>query len=191
MKQEPEKIENPEAKTAFKGLAQPHPQVFDIQITDDGSWYHEGGLIRRPALVKLFASVLQRADDGSFWLVTPVERGTITVADAPFIVVAMTVDGAGPGQVIRFWTNVEDEIVLSVANPLQMRAPLTGSLAMARDGGGDSGGDKIAVPYLIVRSGLEAKVSRPVYYELAALAVSGDDGVFGVWSSGAFFRLEA
>ena len=68
---------------AFKELRQLTPQEFDIRIAADGSWYHEGGLIGRPALVKLFSTVLRREADGSYWLVTPVERGRIEVEDAP------------------------------------------------------------------------------------------------------------
>lgn len=157
-------------------LRQPEPQVFDIHIAADGSWYHEGGLIGRKPLVKLFASVLRREADGSFWLVTPVERGRITVEDAPFVITAMQVAGTGPDQVIRFTSNVDDEVTLSSAHPLKMR--------------GHDAGDDLR-PYVNIRDGLEACLSRPVFYELAGLAVDAaeDDNTLGVWSDGTFFPL--
>jgi len=157
--------------------AMPQPQVFDIHIAADGSWFHEGGLIRRPALVRLFASVLQRDSDGGYWLVTPVERGSITVADAPFVVTAMTCENAGRDQTIHFRTNVDDSVTLTVATPLRMHPP-----AGVPDGQ--------PLPYVLVRDGLEAKLARPVFYELAALAVPDDKGRLGVWSGGHFFRLD-
>ena len=68
---------------------------FDIRIARDGTWFYRGSPINRLALVKLFASVLRRDADGSYWLVTPAERGRITVEDAPFLAVALTVAGKG------------------------------------------------------------------------------------------------
>ena len=106
---------------ALRQIRQPDAQRFDIRIARDGSWFHEGGLISRPALVKLFASVLCREPDGSYWLVTPAERGAITVDDVPFIVVAMQCEGEGKQQRIRFNTNVEDTFLLGPNHPLQMR----------------------------------------------------------------------
>ena len=168
-------LESGGADAALRGLHQPEPQEFDIRIMADGSWYHEGGIIGRPALVKLFASVLRREPDGSFWLVTPVERGRITVDDAPFIVTAMTVTGHGTHQNISFTTNVDDQITLSATHPLMMR--------------NHAAGDDVR-PYVMVRDGLEACLSRPVFYELAALAVDGpDEDTLGVWSDGVFFTL--
>ena len=171
----------PSPADALKGLKQPVPQEFDIHIDADGSWFHEGGLIRRPALVKLFSSVLRREADGSFWLVTPVERGTISVADAPFMIISLAVTGTGADQQISFTTNVEDRVTLSSDYPLTMRQPPNGA---------DGEAGMAAVPYIHVRDRLEAKVSRPVFYELADYATNNDEGVFGVWSSGSFFRLE-
>jgi len=160
----------------WRQLRQPVPQEFDIRIAADGSWYHEGGLIGRPALVKLFSTVLRREEDGSFWLVTPVERGRIEVEDAPFVITATTISGHERDQRISFRTNVDDEIRLGPHHPLVMRRPA--------GGGGDHR------PYVMVRDGLEALVARPVFYELAAHSVSGPDGRLGVWSGGVFFALE-
>ena len=166
---------------ALKGLKQPVAQEFDIHIDADGAWFHEGGLIRRPALVKLFASVLRREADGSYWLVTPVERGTITVADAPFMVVSLAVSGAGTDQQISFTTNVDDTVILSAIHPLAMRqAPSAAGADVTM----------AAVPYIHIRDRLEAKLNRPVFYELADYATSNDQGLLGVWSAGSFFKLE-
>jgi len=164
------------ANDAVGKLRQPAPQEFDIRIAADGSWYHEGGLIGRPALVRLFSSVLSRGDDGSYWLVTPVERGRIKVEDAPFVAIAASFTGkADARQNITLRTNVGDEVTLGHDHPLAMRPPR---------GGGEPR------PYVMVREGLEALVARPVYYELAERSVAGPDGRFGLWSGGTFFALE-
>ena len=146
---------------AFKELRQPTPQEFDIRIAADGNWYHEGGLIGRPALVKLFSTV---------------ERGRIEVEDAPFIITALAVSGEGEAQQLTFRTNVDDEVHLGPGNPLVMRLP-------------SQGGEDLR-PYIEVRDGLEARVARPVFYELAEMSQPGPDGLLGVWSGGAFFALE-
>lgn len=155
-------------------------QQFHIKIAGDGKWFHEGGEIRRKALVKLFSSVLKRDSDGIFWLETPVEKGRIQVEDAPFIATALTVDwtdgsSSGIHPLLRFTTNVDDHVPLDAKHPLQMLP--------SPDGSGMR-------PYIEVRDGLLAKLSRPVYYELAARAVAGDGGRTGVWSYGHFFFLE-
>ena len=155
-------------------------QQFHIKIAGDGRWFHEGDEIHRKALVKLFSTVLKRDSDGVFWLETPVEKGRIEVEDAPFIVTALTVDQAGgvtsgARPALRFTTNVDDHVPLAAAHPLQMRPNSDGSGMR---------------PYVEVRDGLLAKLSRPVYYELAARAVDGDDGRVGVWSHDRFFILE-
>ena len=155
-------------------------QQFHIKIAGDGRWFHEGDEIHRKALVKLFSTVLKRDSEGVFWLETPVEKGRIEVEDAPFIATALTVDwtdGVTPDThpALCFTTNVDDHVVLDAAHPLQMLP--------SPDGFG-------LQPYIEVRHGLLAKLSRPVYYELAALAVAGDDGRIGVWSHDHFFILE-
>src|SRR5437762_14321931 len=70
----------------------------DMRIARDGTWFYRGSPITRMPLVKLFASVLRREPDGSYWLVTPAERGRVTVEDAPFIAVAGDSHGAGRNQ---------------------------------------------------------------------------------------------
>ena len=164
----------------FDQIGRAVEQQFHIKIADDGRWYHEGNEIHRKALVKLFSTVLKRDSDGVFWLETPVEKGRIEVEDAPFIATALTVDQAfsatqGVHPALRFTTNVDDDVPLDAVHPLQMLPSPDGSCLR---------------PYIEVRDGLLAKLSRPVYYELAARAEAGDDGRIGVWSHDHFFILE-
>lgn len=133
-----------------------------MRIARDGQWFHDGERIARPALVRLFAGLLCREADG-YTLVTPAEKLSIIVEDAPFIAVTLEQDGTR----LTFTTNVGDAVVLGPGHALRMQ-----------DG----------APYLQVRRGLEAKVSRPVWHQLAALAVPQDDSL-GVWSEGMFFAL--
>ena len=175
---------------ALRQINKPTPQAFDICITADGCWYHEGGLIGRPALVKLFASVLQREADGSYWLVTPIERGTIMVEDAPFIITAMSCDGDGRDQKIHFTTNVDDTILLGRDHPLVMRPPASSDAGSGRQASLGDASPELR-PYVKVRGALEALVARAVFYEIAEQSVAGADGRFGVWSDGVFFPLEA
>lgn len=156
-------------------LDQWHPQlsgVIDIRIDPDGRWFHEGGEITRFELVKLFASILRYEDDNGFVLVTPVEKWKIQVEDAPFIAVAMARREHAGQQQLVFATNVGDEVLAGPDHPLTMQS---------------RGGSR--APYLAMGNGLTAKLSRPVYYELAAI-VDESDGETGVWSAGAFFTLQ-
>lgn len=152
---------------------------FDIRIDLDGTWYYHGSPITRKPLVKLFSTVLIRDEAGRYWLETPVEKGRIDVDDAPFTAVAVTVAGAGRDQTLTFRTNVDDMVTADAAHPIRVAA------------GAVPGGPR---PYLHVRDGLEALITRSVYYELAELVTPGDGtsrGAWGVWSCGTFFRLAA
>ena len=153
---------------------------FNIRIASDGRWFHEEGEIHRKALVKLFSTVLKRDPDGAFWLETPFEKGRIEVEDAPFIATKLSINRAidstsGMHPALSFTTNVDDHVPLDALHPLQMRPSPNGTSLR---------------PYVEVRNGLFAKLSRPVYYELAARAVADDDGTMGVWSHGHFFNLQ-
>lgn len=148
----------------------------EMRIARDGTWYYRGSPISRPPLVKLFGSVLRREPDGSYWLVTPAERGRIEVEDVPFLAVALTVEGEGREQRLIFRTNLDEFVTASPDNPLRVETA-------------GSGGP---VPYILVRNGLEARLARPVFYELVDLGTEepmGDAAQFGVWSKGMFFRL--
>ena len=162
---------------SFDRLRLIEEQRFDIRIATDGRWFHEGDEIRRIEMVKLFASVLMRDKTGDYWLVTPVEKGRITVDDAPFIVCEMLVlSGADPrSNEIHFRTNLDENIALDAAHPILLHP--ADDLQDFR-------------PYIEVRNGLLAKLSRPVYYELAEYVEKGADDRLGVWSHKQFFALE-
>jgi uncharacterized protein len=150
---------------------------FDIRIARDGIWYYRGSPITRMPLVRLFSTVLRRAADGTYWLVTPAERGRITVEDVPFMALELKVEGEGRSQSLIFRTNVDDTVAADQAHPLRVATDLkTGE----------------PHPYILVRDGLEARVSRPVFYELVALGTEervGEEILYGVWSRGEFFPL--
>ena len=146
----------------------------DLRIRRDGVWLYQGSPIGRARLVRLFSTVLRREDD-AYFLVTPVEKMKITVEDAPFLAVAMDREGEGRGQSLTFTTNMGDRVAAGAEHALRMEiAPET----------------EEPRPYLHVRGGLEARIARPVYYDLAALGATelheGRDK-FGVWSGGVFF----
>lgn len=131
----------------------PYCGEIDMRIAADGVWYYMGTPIGRPALVKLFASVL-RKDEDNYVLVTPVERVGITVDDAPFMAVEMAVSGEGGDRLIALRTNVDDVVEVGSGHPLRFET--------AADGG--------LTPYVHVRRGLWAKVSRALMYDLVELA---------------------
>ncbi|MDE0812195.1 MAG: DUF1285 domain-containing protein [Alphaproteobacteria bacterium] len=152
-----------------------------IRIARDGTWFYQGTPINRMPLVKLFSTVLRREDDGRYWLITPVEQGLIDVDDVPFMAVEMThvagVDPDGKDDVLHFRTNLDAEIDCGPDHPLRVLIdPETGEPS----------------PYILVRDGLEARLTRSVFYELADLARERDahaERVYGVWSKGEFFPL--
>ena len=145
-----------------------------MRIARDGTWYHEGAPIRRPAMVRLFSTVLRREPDGRHVLVTPVEKLDIDVEATAFRAIVMRIDDEGPEQRITFALDSGDAVILGPDHPLRIVAT-------------DSGPS----PRLLVRHGLEAEVSRPVYYELAELALADPGERAGVWSNGTFFALDA
>ncbi len=144
-----------------------------LAIRADGSWTYQGSPIGRQGLVKLFASILRKDEDGRTYLVTPVEKVDCHVADAPFLAVDMTVTGEGEGQVLTFRTNVDDLVMVDAAHPLRF-------VEQAGSGG--------LKPYVRVRGRLDALVTRAVYADLVALAVE-QEGVAGIWSGGCFWPL--
>lgn len=149
----------------------------DMKIARDGTWSYRGSPIGRQRLVKLFASVLRREDDGSYWLVTPVERGRVAVEDAPFVAVEVNSEGSRSARRLTFRTNLDEIVAAGPEHPLRIDTSAKGE----------------PEPYLLVRPGLEAKLNRPVFYELVDLADAerGDSsgGPFGLWSDGVFFDL--
>jgi hypothetical protein len=149
----------------------------DMEIKADGSWFYMGTVIARPALVRLFSTVLRKDADGKTYLVTPVEKVGIRVEDAPFLAVEMDVSGEGDTQVLRFRTNVGDVVEVGKNHSLRF---------VQED---ETGGLK---PYIHVRGRLEALVSRAVMYDLVALAEEltlDGESVFAVRSDGVIFPL--
>lgn len=168
-------MSNPESAPDFADL--PRCGDFDMRIAADGTWFYRGSPINRKPLVKLFSSVLRRADSGEFWLVTPVERGRIQVDDAPFTAVEVTAAGAGADQALTFRTNLDEFVIADCDHPIRV--------AHGRDG-------REPRPYVLVRPGLEALILRPVFYHLVDLAeLRSIDGLdqLGVCSRGQFFVL--
>jgi len=149
----------------------------DMRIGKDGTWYYHGSPIGRKPLVKLFASVLRREDDGEYWLVTPAERGRIKVDEVPFTAVEVNASGRGRARELTFRTNLDDEVTADAAHPIRVIH--------------DSVTDEPR-PYILVRDRLEARILRPVFYELVELGeikrVGGEE-VHGVWSRERFFPL--
>jgi len=144
----------------------------DMRIAGDGTWYHEGAPILRPAMIRLFSTILRREPDGSFVLVTPVEKLTIDVEDAPFIAVEVKSEGEGRSRRLAFRLNTGEIVLAGEAHRLRIFE--------------DENGPH---PYLHVRAGLEARIARPVYYELAELAIAEGNEPIGLWSGGAFLGL--
>jgi len=145
-----------------------------MKIRSDGVWLYQGSPIGRMPLVKLFAGVLRKDDDGKHYLVTPAEKVDVAVEDAPFLAVEMEVKGSGREQCLTFRTNVDDIMEAGPKHPIRF----------AVEPG--SGGLK---PYLLVRGRLEALVTRALYYDLVELAVEDTDRGLGLWSGDAFFPM--
>lgn len=151
----------------------PHCGQIPMRIARDGTWHYMGTPIGRPAMVRLFSTILRREEDGSHVLVTPVERVGIEVEDAAFLAVSMELEGEGESQEFTFLTSVGDEARADAEHPIRVAEdPATGEPS----------------PYIRIRGRLEALIARAVFYELADLAVERD-GVLGVWSAGIFFPL--
>ncbi|SNS64405.1 hypothetical protein SAMN06295912_11142 [Sphingomonas laterariae] len=145
----------------------------DMRIARDGTWFHQGSPIGRQAMVRLFASILRREPDGRHVLVTPVEKLDIDVDDAAFVAVELQSEGEGADRRMAFRLNTGDMVVAGPEHPLRFE---------------DKGDGPH--PYLAVRGGLEALIARPVYYELANIAIDEGADPPGLWSGGAFFPLE-
>jgi hypothetical protein len=146
----------------------------DMRIAADGTWFYMNSPIGRKPLMKLFASVLRLDPDGKYYLVTPVEKCGIRVDDAPFAAIRMQVEGHGHAQTISFETNTDDMVTVDETHPLRFAV--------------EAGTDGLK-PYVMVRSGLEALVSRALFYDLVAAGVV-EGGWFGLWSSGLFFPMQ-
>ena len=143
----------------------------DIRIASNGDWYHEGALIKRIAIAKLFATIL-RLEDGQHYLVTPAEKLRIQVDDAPFVAIDMDADGKGSSQRLLFTTNCDDLVLAGADHPITVTV--------------NNGAPR---PYVEVRSGLQALIARSVFYRLVALAEVEPSSQMSVWSDAQRFVL--
>jgi len=147
-----------------------------MEIRADGSWYHEGGRINRPAMVKLFSTILRREPDGSHVLVTPAEKLNIAVEDTAFRAVEMKSEGTDEGRKLVFRLDTDDLVIAGADHPLSF--------------GGDPDHPD---PRLHVRgaigNGLEARIDRALYYEIVEIALAEEGDPLAIWSNGARFPL--
>ncbi len=143
-----------------------------MRIARDGTWFHDGRPIERPAMVRLFASVLRREPDGSHALVTPIEKLTIDVEATAFRATQMTMAGAGDQRRIGLTLDSGDALIVGPDHPLTIFETPEGPS-----------------PRVAVRFGLEAELARPLYYELAEIALAERHDPPGIWSNAVFFPL--
>lgn len=135
-----------------------------MTIRADGRWFHNGGEIKRPAMVRAFASLLWRDDAGQYWLVTPYEKQSIEVEDAAFL----AIDVAQQHSALAFQLNTDEIVVAGAEHPLIAR-----------------GNAETPALYLAVRHRCEARINRSTWLQLVELA--GDS--LTVVSQGARFSL--
>ena len=150
---------------------------FGMRIDRNGTWYYRGSPIGRKPMVKLFSTVLNRREAGTYWLTTPVENGRIEVDDVPYIAVELTCTGQGSDQIIDFRTNLDAVVPLGPDHALRVE--------IDPDSGEPS-------PYVDTGKNLDARLARSVFYHLVDLGVDDEteDGPrFGVWSRGLFFPI--
>jgi uncharacterized protein len=145
----------------------------EMRIARDGTWYHQGSPISRPAMVRLFSTVLRREPDGRHVLVTPVEKLEIDVEATAFRATELQTEGSGRDRSIAFRLDSGDVVVAGAANPIRIVGTADGPS-----------------PRVEVRHGLEAELARGIYYELAEIALKEGNRPPGVWSSGAFFPMD-
>ena len=142
----------------------------EMRIASDGKWFHQGGEITRAAMIRAFSSLMRRDSDGQHWLVTPQQKLSIIVDDAPFIAAELQSEGEGRARSLAFRLNTDDLVFADAEHPIEVRNGL---------------------PYLHVRGGMWAKLARPVYYELANLALAENADAPSIWSKGSQFPLAA
>jgi len=146
----------------------------EMRIAPDGRWFHQGSEIRRPAMIRTFSGLIRVDTDGRYWLVTPQEKLSIAVDDVPFIAVELQPIGKGPEGSIAFRLNTDDVVVAGPDHDIMLRRY-----------------EDADVPYVHVRQGLWARVSRPVHYQMMEMALEQDPDNPRLWSSGACFPMVA
>lgn len=150
----------------------------EMRIAKDGTWFHQGGEIKRPALVRLFSRLLHREGE-QYFLITPVEKLSIDVEDAPFISIDTRVEGKGREQCVYVTTNLDDIVVIGPEHPLRVEInPQTHEPS----------------PYVSIGNKLEVRLQRSDFYQLVDCAterVLDEQTVLGLWSQGEFYTLGA
>ncbi len=141
-----------------------------MRIAKDGKWYHEGGEITRPAMIRAFSGLLMRDEAGQHWLVTPHERLAIEVEDAAFIAIDVKQEGPRENRALAFRLNTDDLVIAGPSHPIAARGDMD-----------------VPAIYLGVRNGLEARLNRSTYGQLVEIALEGDS--LSVTSNGAVFPL--
>jgi hypothetical protein len=126
-----------------------------MQILPDGTWLHEGDPIRREAMVRAFAGLMTRDEAGQHWLVTPFEKLTIAVDDAPFVAVDCAVKDGD----IAFRLNTDELVLAGPEHPIHAA--------------GDA--DTPAI-YVHVRRGCDARLNRSTWAQLVDIALDQSDG---------------
>lgn len=137
-----------------------------MRIAADGRWFHDGGEITRPAMVRAFASLLLKGEDGQHWLVTPQEKLSIEVEDAAFI----AIDVKREGDALAFRLNTDDLVIAGPDHPIRA-----------------SGDPDVPAIYLGVRHGTESRLNRSTYAQLIDIAL--ENGDLSVTSQGITFSL--
>lgn len=157
------------AERKLPPVGQWHPERTgdsEMRIAAGGRWYHQGGEITRPAMVRAFASLLTRDASGQHWLVTPQERLSIEVEDAALV----AVDVAQVSDSLTFRLNTDDLVIAGPDHPIRA-----------------AGDPDTPALYVVVRHGIEARLNRSTYLQLAEIALQGDG--WSVASGGATFSL--
>jgi hypothetical protein len=176
-----DKMPTPSTLPFPQGDDRPDEQ-YNMRIARDGTWFYHGSPIGRIALVKLFSTVLRRDDTGDYWLVTPAERGRITVEDVPFVAVEVKAEGAGEARNLSFRTNLDEWVTAGPDHPIRLVHGAAGDPELSQG----------SAPYILIRDRLEARIGRAVFYELVELAEERQtpQGIeLGVWSGQTFFPL--
>ena len=150
----------------------PFQGKIDMRITRQGTWLYNSTPINRPAMVRLFSTILRR-DGDRYYLVTPVEKVEIDVDDAPFTAIDFEAAGEGCDQVVMFETNVGEKVIAGPDHPIRLQI-------------GEN--DRVTIPYILIRDNLEAIVDRKSYFRLIDICTVHGDW-FGLWSDGMFFRF--
>ena len=147
---------------------------FPIKIKSNGEWLYQNTIIKKKALIKLFSSVLVADGKGNFYLETPAEKGKIQVEDSPFIIISFDIKSLNKNQEIIFKTNIGEEIVLSKKNFLFYKKY-----------------KQSFIPYIVIRKNINAKILRPVYYQLVNKFINKNTKkILKIKSKGYEFRLK-